>query len=383
MGVVDWAIWQPDWPAIMRVNYRSSQFSLTPMYWVYAAFTRFLKPGYQIMPTHDRSALAAYSAKDRTLVMVQQNWSQQDDRVTFNLSGFRGASVEVLGFRAHGNESLEALDKHRLTGPVFTVVLPAGSVTTYVISGVSTYAATQAYAESAASRKVFQSARTNEVGTLPFEGRQAMVFGSFAPNAGMAAISVDGGAETYVDLYAVERKDNVPLYSTSLLAAGRHVLRVRVSGLKAGDSAGAEVTVSRVAAPPLPRVLDNKQLGTGPDKVDFHGKWTLARTAAAGPASAFYVSDAADDTFTLHFNGRGARFFTVLGPDRGMAAFSLDGGAETVMDLYSPLLRPGAFFYESPPTDAGTHVLKVRVLQRHDTLSSGNGVAVDHVEVLQ
>jgi hypothetical protein len=112
MGVVDWAIWQLDRPAIMRVNYRLGEFLLIPMCWVYAAFTRFLKPGYQIMATHDRSALAAYSAKHQTLVIVEQSWAQQDARVTFNLFAFHDAPVEVSGYRARGAESLQALNKH-------------------------------------------------------------------------------------------------------------------------------------------------------------------------------------------------------------------------------------------------------------------------------
>jgi hypothetical protein len=56
------------------------------------------------------------------------------------------------------------------------------------------------------------------------------------------------------------------------------------------------------------------------------------------------VSETADDTSTLQFSGCGALFFTSLGPDRGIDTFSLDENPETVMDLYSPLLRPDAFF---------------------------------------
>jgi hypothetical protein len=122
-------------------------------------------------------------------------------------------------------------------------VAPAGSVTTYVVKGISTYAGTQADSAFAPGQAVLRSSQTNEVATVPFGGHQAQVFGTFAPDAGMAAISTNGGAETYVDLYALQRTDNVPLYSTPLLALGKHVLTVRVSGVKASASTGTVVMV--------------------------------------------------------------------------------------------------------------------------------------------
>ena len=111
-----------------------------------------------------------------------------------------------------------------------------------------------------------------------------------------------------------------------------------------------------------------------------HGRQHLERPAAT--EKDLHRSERAGDTFTIRFSGSGARVFASLGPDRGMAAFSLDGLPETVLDLYSPEPQRDRFFYETPLVNTGPHALKVRVLGRHDALSSGLWVAANHVEVL-
>ena len=73
------------------------------------------------------------------------------------------------------------------------------------------------------------------------------LFGAKAPNHGIAAVSVDGGPETLVDLYAPTRSDNELLFSSTVLPAGAaHTLRVRVTGTKNSASTGGYVPADRV-----------------------------------------------------------------------------------------------------------------------------------------
>lgn len=81
---------------------------------------------------------------------------------------------------------------------------------------------------------------------LQFTGSQANVYGSRAPMHGIAAISVDGGAETSVDTYAAVRADNVLLWSSPTLAAGLHTLKVRVTGTRNPSSGNTYITADRV-----------------------------------------------------------------------------------------------------------------------------------------
>jgi lysophospholipase L1-like esterase len=79
-----------------------------------------------------------------------------------------------------------------------------------------------------------------------FSGTQAHLYGAKAPWHGIAAVSVDGGAETTVDTYAATRADDVWLWSSPVLAAGPHSLKVRVTGQKNASSSGTYVVADRV-----------------------------------------------------------------------------------------------------------------------------------------
>jgi lysophospholipase L1-like esterase len=87
---------------------------------------------------------------------------------------------------------------------------------------------------------------TNASYEVPFSGTQVKLYGGRAPQHGIAAVSVDGGAETNVDTYSATRADGVLLWSSPALAAGTHTLKVRVTGMKNVSATGAYVTADRV-----------------------------------------------------------------------------------------------------------------------------------------
>jgi lysophospholipase L1-like esterase len=81
---------------------------------------------------------------------------------------------------------------------------------------------------------------------VPFTGTQVKLYGGQAPAHGIAAVSIDGGAETFVDAYAANRKDDVLLWSSPVLAAGSHTLKVRTTGSKNASASGTFVVGDRV-----------------------------------------------------------------------------------------------------------------------------------------
>jgi lysophospholipase L1-like esterase len=90
------------------------------------------------------------------------------------------------------------------------------------------------------------SGTANSYYQVPFSGTQARLYGARAPWHGIAAVSIDGGAETNVDTYAAARADGVLLWSSPLLAAGPHTLKVRVTGSKHANSTNTSVAADRV-----------------------------------------------------------------------------------------------------------------------------------------
>ena len=90
------------------------------------------------------------------------------------------------------------------------------------------------------------SSLTNASYQVPFSGTQAKLYGALAPAHGIAAVSVDGGAETLVDTYSAARKDDVLLWTSPVLASGNHTLKVRNTGQRNASSSGNFVVGDRV-----------------------------------------------------------------------------------------------------------------------------------------
>jgi chitodextrinase len=80
---------------------------------------------------------------------------------------------------------------------------------------------------------------------VKFSGTQIKLYGAAAPTHGIAAVSIDGGAEADVSFYASSRADNVLLYTSPILSQGQHVLKVRVKGTGT-DGVNNAITADRV-----------------------------------------------------------------------------------------------------------------------------------------
>lgn len=89
------------------------------------------------------------------------------------------------------------------------------------------------------------SATGGNTAKVAFSGTKITYFSSADDNEGIVAVSVDGGAETLVDLYSVNRAGNVPVWSSPTLSAGSHVLTVRVTGTANAAASAAFVVVDR------------------------------------------------------------------------------------------------------------------------------------------
>jgi chitodextrinase len=90
------------------------------------------------------------------------------------------------------------------------------------------------------------SSNRNAYYKVRFNGTQIKLYGATSANHGIAAVSIDNGAETYVDFYAVKRADNVLVYTSPVLTQGQHTLKVRVTGSRNSNSKGTTVTSDRV-----------------------------------------------------------------------------------------------------------------------------------------
>ncbi len=97
-----------------------------------------------------------------------------------------------------------------------------------------------------------------------FQGTQIKVYAALDPTHGIAGISIDGSAESLVDLYSATRTNNVVIYTSPVLASGQHVLKVRVTGTKSSAATGTNVNADKVeiinntSAPVITNLAINK-----------------------------------------------------------------------------------------------------------------------------
>src|ERR1035438_9677564 len=83
-----WSIWQPDYPALMNIDYTNQAYTLNEAYYVFEQYTKFIRPGFQFIAIADPQSLAAFNQRNQTLVIVTQNWNKAARSVTYQLSSF-------------------------------------------------------------------------------------------------------------------------------------------------------------------------------------------------------------------------------------------------------------------------------------------------------
>ncbi|OPH61254.1 hypothetical protein BC351_15035 [Paenibacillus ferrarius] len=89
------------------------------------------------------------------------------------------------------------------------------------------------------------SAATNDAYEMKFTGKQIILIGTKSPGAGIAGITIDGGAEKLVDLYASTSQSGANLFVSPILSSGAHMIKVRVTGTKNSQAIGTAIAVDR------------------------------------------------------------------------------------------------------------------------------------------
>ena len=87
------------------------------------------------------------------------------------------------------------------------------------------------------------------------------------------------------------------------------------------------------------------------------------------------------NSLTWTVNGNGA-WVSTLGPDRGIATISVDGGPATVIDLFAPTQQAARVVWTLGNLGPGTHTVTVTVQGTANPASTGTRVDVDAFVVI-
>ncbi len=125
--------------------------------------------------------------------------------------------------------------------------------------------------------------------TLAFEGTSLTWLSSANPYAGIAKVTLDGGAGVLVDLYSTMFLNQRPVYTTGAVTEGRHTLTIQWTGKRNARSIGTYVYVdaidvkgslSSVTAGMTPTVAPSTSTTVGPTTATT-APATTSTTAAA------------------------------------------------------------------------------------------------------
>ncbi|MBV9562681.1 MAG: hypothetical protein JOY90_19910 [Bradyrhizobium sp.] len=100
-----WVLWQPDWEVI-RFDPNGGPPQLQKQYYALAQYTRFIRPGFQIISAGGAyDTLAAYSPALKRLVLVTTNRDApgKDD---LDLTPFAGLPAQVTAYRTTSDASI-------------------------------------------------------------------------------------------------------------------------------------------------------------------------------------------------------------------------------------------------------------------------------------
>ena len=238
-----------------------------------------------------------------------------------------------------------------------------------------------------------------------FSGAQLRYYAKRAPHHGIVAVSIDGGAETEIDLYAPTATEQVQVYSSPIVSRAPHVFTLRVTGKTNASAGGATVTIDKIdvllsnapassdlqpsrpgangsaGAGAAPTVVNDSATGGGIDQFQYTGTWQVWTGDASKYQGDDHYSSTVDAVATLKFDGTQLRYYAKKASHHGIMAVSIDGEAEQDADLYARQAGDQLVVFTSQVLSAGLHTLRLRVTGRKNGNSSGTMVTIDRVDV--
>ncbi|WP_159457836.1 glycoside hydrolase [Virgibacillus dakarensis] len=108
-------------------------------YYAMGNYSKFIRPGYQVINANSENTLAAINKEDKSIVMVYTNSSSEAKEINFDLSGFDiiKEGAKATPYVTSATENLEKKTNIGIANQKLSTVVQPQSITTFVVSGVS------------------------------------------------------------------------------------------------------------------------------------------------------------------------------------------------------------------------------------------------------
>ena len=240
---------------------------------------------------------------------------------------------------------------------------------------------TSGWSNAAAPQRSGGTARlTSTPGTemnVVFEGSTVRWIASVGPNRGQAVVSIDGGTPTVVDLYAPTLAYQQVVFQRTGLSAGSHTMSITTLSSRNPSSSGRFVEVDAVEAGALVGLARAEEAATG---LVYTSGWTTSPNVERSGGAA-RITSTSGQRLEVVFSGTAVRWIGSLGPNRGEASVSIDGGPAVTVDLYAPALSYRQVVFQVAGLTPGEHTMTITTLPTRNTSSTGNFVEVDALDV--
>lgn len=185
---------------------------------------------------------------------------------------------------------------------------------------------------------VSYSSTKSDLTTVSFVGNKVEFYTSKAPHHGIAAVSVDNGPETYVDLYSATRQNFVAAYN-SILTQGAHTIKIRVTGTKNSASTGTFVIVDYIKVYSSTSTTPVTGITIAPSTTSLAAgsSYTLVPTISPATATNKGVTWSSNNT-AIATVGTDGKVTAVAAGTATITAKSADGGmtSTSVVTVYTP-----------------------------------------------
>jgi O-glycosyl hydrolase len=116
-----------------RLDGRDASFRRTRKFHVMAQFSRFIRPGSQIIAATDDDSLVAYDNSQQRLIIVAVNDHATARDVTYQVNNLTTKATEVPAYRTSQQEDVAPQPTVTIADGKFSANLPARSVTTFIV----------------------------------------------------------------------------------------------------------------------------------------------------------------------------------------------------------------------------------------------------------
>lgn len=218
---------------------------------------------------------------------------------------------------------------------------------------------------------------------VTFVGDRIKWYARAGSNRGVAKVTLDRGMPVIVDSYTSAPQENRVVWTSPKLPWGVHTVAIEALGVHSSASTGNHVSVeafeigggSLRKGTPLPVRMEESS-----PHLAWSGSWGRA-TDSRYSDGALKWSNTAGAKVTADFTGTAVSWRGVKAPSFGKAAVYLDGLHVATVNCYSSTTKRQALLFSRSALTPGEHTLEIKVLGYRSSVSSGNTVAVDAIDV--